>query len=434
MKKVIIYGTGLDAGDCVDFFGKENVLHLVQDARPKDGVLCHGCKVMAFSEFASTYQFDHTCIDTNFDIIVAIRITNIGGILSMAGKLKKIGCNFSIWQDVKKRWTTSAAFLKRDMAVYPYERESLFEIGNAQFEYLVKHTDPTTLLPATGPLRESQLEALRLSKSFQAEMEDDGINFCMMGGTLIGACRHKGFIPWDIDLDFALLQPGFDKFIEKLEAREDTQCFHLFDYDRTYQPGTPIFKTLSGSTTLDSNMKYFCRVGYGYIKIFLNTGKATLKENKLVCDVFPLYQFSDDYRDADYQQDLQFYFQNRSTNGIDLYREYASTMKQRGAIVETGNKIGFGHPFLSSMMTWFPAFWHTFKLLPTSEYLPLQKIEFEDTYFLGPSNPQAFLEMVNYKNFQQLPKTMPFDHHRSSKVINLPSLHMALKYLEKEFD
>lgn len=62
-------------------------------------------------------------------------------------------------------------------------------------------------------LRESQLAALETLKEVDKICNKIGVQYFLMFGTLIGAIRHKGFIPWDDDLDIAMLRPDYDKFV-----------------------------------------------------------------------------------------------------------------------------------------------------------------------------------------------------------------------------
>lgn len=61
-------------------------------------------------------------------------------------------------------------------------------------------------------LRERQLEYLRILKELDRYCTENGLRYYMGCGTLIGAVRHKGFIPWDDDLDVFMPEPDFNKF------------------------------------------------------------------------------------------------------------------------------------------------------------------------------------------------------------------------------
>lgn len=62
-------------------------------------------------------------------------------------------------------------------------------------------------------LRQCQLVMLRMLKIFDYICNKHEISYFLSGGTLLGAIRHKGFIPWDDDLDIGMTRKNYEKFV-----------------------------------------------------------------------------------------------------------------------------------------------------------------------------------------------------------------------------
>ncbi len=62
--------------------------------------------------------------------------------------------------------------------------------------------------------RNLQLTELEIAKKFVAVCDEHDLRYFMLGGTFLGAVRHKGFIPWDDDMDFGLLREDYDKLLK----------------------------------------------------------------------------------------------------------------------------------------------------------------------------------------------------------------------------
>ena len=67
-------------------------------------------------------------------------------------------------------------------------------------------------------LREIQLEELDILLKVRDFFEVHGIRYFLCGGTLLGAARHKGFIPWDDDIDIFVPREDFEKLREIVKA------------------------------------------------------------------------------------------------------------------------------------------------------------------------------------------------------------------------
>ena len=75
-------------------------------------------------------------------------------------------------------------------------------------------------------LRKAQLRMLDMLKVVDNICRRNGIRYWLCSGTLLGAVRHKGFIPWDDDLDISMMRSDYLRFLEVAE-KELPQDFYL---------------------------------------------------------------------------------------------------------------------------------------------------------------------------------------------------------------
>lgn len=74
-------------------------------------------------------------------------------------------------------------------------------------------------------IRTLQLKCLDILLYFQKICEKNHLTFYLAGGTAIGALRHKGFIPWDDDIDVFMPRPDYEKLTKIWNSEADTSRY-----------------------------------------------------------------------------------------------------------------------------------------------------------------------------------------------------------------
>lgn len=89
-------------------------------------------------------------------------------------------------------------------------------------------------------------------KQIHSFCEKNDIRYSLMFGTLLGAVRHKGFIPWDDDVDVAMPREDYEKFVKSFKS--DDGVYKVYDYRQDEDYAHPYAKVADTRTIFDEHV------------------------------------------------------------------------------------------------------------------------------------------------------------------------------------
>lgn len=151
---------------------------------------------------------------------------------------------------------------------------------------------------------------LNIMKYIDRICEEYDITYYLYGGTLIGAIRHKGFIPWDDDFDICMPRPDYNRFV-KLMKKNESERFSF----KCIENGKKRYNYCFGKM-IDNNT------------IVKEEGKFEGEELGVWVDVFPIDGVGDDLEKA-----KSIIEKNRKIVNQILNLEYGKTINLKGKIL-----------------------------------------------------------------------------------------------------
>ena len=116
---------------------------------------------------------------------------------------------------------------------------------------------------------ELQDKILEIAIYIDSVCKENDIDYCLMGGSALGAKRHGGFIPWDDDLDVFMTPTEYEKFRAVFQEKGDHEKYYLQEWGAVDGMVTISKIRMNGTTYLESDFKNWDIHQGIYVDIFI---------------------------------------------------------------------------------------------------------------------------------------------------------------------
>ena len=235
-------------------------------------------------------------------------------------------------------------------------------------------------------LRKAQLIMLDMLIEFDAICKKHQLQYWLDSGTLLGAVRHQGFIPWDDDIDLSMPVEDYNKLLKIAKTELSSEIF---------------FQT----SETDKNFKF------DYIKLRSNKARIVELHEKdkqityhqgVFVDIFPMLAIDNSeanknqydstlkaIRDA---SSISLHTPNGKDNPVKRAALVASLKQKHQGWKISKSKVIYGGE-MPDVSAWFDI----------EKIFPLTTMEFEGHAFPAPNNPSHYLDAIYSFDYRQLP-------------------------------
>lgn len=398
--KIILYGCGNVGKEAFDFFGEDAVAYFCDSRTDLTGKQKYGREIISLQQLEKM-QGDYILI--------------ISTILSTADAIVDALCEKGIEDFLVYQAIPQIVFEEMSVSDFlakysdPEKRRGLLcgyykdraERLKHQLTYLKNHADITTLKPAVGELREKQMELIDFTNNFFAYIQELDIKPFLHGGGLIGAVRHKGFVPWDDDLDFGLMREDYERLIAFCKKN----CV-VYMYEGKWEDyRNPSVPKDDYQRLLEQHENEWI-LGITVDEIWIAKGNAS-KWHEISFWVHDFY--GEEYSLEEHNRYLEYIEDKRKEIGnlpaiVDfLQKEIAEN--ENISKVATGKIL----PGIDNGM-WCSRFRKGRGWIRAEDVLPLVKCPFEQTEFFVPHDPVKYLE-YEYPDYMEFPNDLGLQKH-----------------------
>lgn len=269
------------------------------------------------------------------------------------------------------------------------KKSDLAQSQNQLFELVFLHSN----FEVTGTLRDIQLLYLELLRFIDNVCDKYDIDYWIDYGTLLGAVRHDGFIPWDDDVDLSVMRKDYEKLIEVLP--KEISKYDYFkkecgltllreNHENYFSDFNSVYDFEDEKKLLDEYKFLFLQISWlkPYVKVDFFP-KDFILDDKL--DYFKKNYLSTKYK---FNQDIKY--------GKKVFSEEIKIQNEK--IGFTDNETSYLHDSLDCLE--LSPIW----IYETEKMFPLDTINFEGYDFKCPKDIDHCLSVGISPNYMHLPE------------------------------
>ncbi len=260
---------------------------------------------------------------------------------------------------------------------FPKSEYARKQKSNSFEAYKKDHVDITKIPSATGQIRDIQLANFELLKELDYVCKQNNLKYWLDFGTLLGAVRHKGFIPWDDDIDTGMMREDYNKIIDAFgKSSRNPDIYAQYEY-------------LGNAQTIIKIKHKKCPLLFVDVFPHDYSNAVETKENRLLKTkkLIAIRKKMNKMKDLDNTQKILQKVQDLSAEIIpDIYTEQSD--------IQCGLEYSYTEP------VWV----HSYDTI-----FPLKEINFEGFNAMCINKPEEYLSDI-FGNYMSYPKKFGFGH------------------------